>query len=288
MSRLANTILTGAFTSGYSAPMVDVRQGGQQGYAPDLSQFVSNSAYVQRPLVALLMEAPVGFQFLPDPDFWVGALKALIEMHPKSISGLARGITLDFVENAVSGGGEIQQDVTDIKRARSAPSFTYVEKYGRPIQNFWEQMLLMLVGDPDTKVPGIATLGGARPTDLLPDMYSFTTLFFEPDPTFSTVVKAWLTTNMLPMSTGDITAKRELSSAMDTNEFTIEFTGLSQSSMGVMMFAQSILDQINMTNANPNLAPAFLEGIEADVAASDTGYIASAEALGSSAIASRG
>jgi hypothetical protein len=289
MSRLADAILTGQFTAGYSAPMLDLRNGGQMGYAPNLAAFASNAAYVQRNLVCLLMEAPLGFQFMPDPDFMVGALKALLETHPKTITGMNATVTVDFsAENAVSGGGEMQQDFTDIKRQRSEPQFVFVEKYGRPIQTFLYEWITNLIGDPDTKVPNIATLAGNKPTDLLPDMYTCTCLFFEPDPTFSTVVKAWLTTNMAPKGTGDITGKRDLASAMESSDLTIDFTGISQSSLGVRQFAQSILDNINLTNANPNLAPAFLQGIEADVAAANTGYVAGAEALGNSAIASRG
>ena len=289
MSRLADAILTGAFTSGYSAPMLDIRNGGQMGYAPNLAQFVSNAAYVQRNLVCLLMEAPLGFQFMPDPDFWVGALKSMVELHPKSITGFNAEVTVDFgAENAVSGGGEMQQDYTDIKRARTEPEFVLVDKYGRPFQSFIYEWITNLIGDPDTKVPNIATLAGNKPTDLLPDMYTATMLFFEPDPTFTTIVKAWLTTNMAPKSTGAVTGKRDITSAMESSEITIPFTGISSSSLGVRLFAQQILDQINLTNANPNLAPAFISGIQADVAAANTGYQAEAEALGSSAIVSRG
>lgn len=289
MSRQIDAILTGDFTSGYSAPMLDLRLGGQQGYAPNLTEWNSNQAYVQRNTVCLLIEYPLGFNYLPDPEFWISALKALFEVHPKQISGLNAGLTVDWgAENAVSGGGEMQQDFTDIKRARTQPQFTWVEKYGRPIQTFLYEWITNLIGDPDTKVPNIATLVGERPTDLLADMYSATCLFFEPDPTFSTVTKAWLTCNMAPTSTGEITGKRELAGQMDQSELSIEFTGLSQSSLGVRMFAQAILDSINLANANPNLAPAFVEGIAADVAAANTGYLAQAETLGASAIASRG
>ena len=289
MARTTDAILTGQFTQGYSNPMVDLRIGGQQGYAPNLAQFVNNAAYVQRPIVALLMEAPLGFQYMPDPDYMVGALKAMVELHPKSITGLTAGLKADFsAENAVSGGGEMQQDITDMKRERTQVTFTWVEKYGRPIQAILYEWMTSLMLDPDTKVPAIATLAGNRPTDILPDMYTMTCLFFEPDPSFTTVVKAWLTTNMAPMSTGDIVGKRELSSAMEGLELAIEFTGLSQSTLGVRQLAQNILNNINLANANPNLAPAFLSGIEADVAAANNGYVANAEALGNSAVATRG
>ena len=288
MSRVVDAILSGPFTEGYSAPMLDLHYGGQQGYAPNLTEWVSNQAYIQRPLICLLVEAPAGFQFLPDPDFYVGALKALVEQHAKSITGLNATIDVEWgAENAVSGGGEVQQDFTNVTRTRSSPTFTWIEKYGRPIQTYLQEWITMLLADPDTKVPGIATLPNVKPTDLLADMYAATMLFFEPDPTQTTVLKAWLVTNMAPKTTGNIEAKRELSSSMEQLELSVEFTALSQSSLGVRMFAQAILDSINLANANPNLAPAFVEGIQADVAAINTGYIANAEGLGASAVVQR-
>lgn len=287
MARLAQAILSSPFTAGYSAPMVDVRYGGQNGYAPVLTEWVNNQAYVAKQMICLLIEAPRGFAYLPDPDFWVGALKALFERQPKTISGMQMGLKVDVVENAVSGGGEMQQDMIDVKRDRTVPSFTWIEKYGRPIQTYLFEWITNLLADPDTKIPNICTIPGVKPTDLLADLYSCTCLFFEPDPTHSTILKAWLTTNMYPMATGDITAKRELSSAMESGEITVEFSGLSQSGLGVRLFAQALMNSINITNANPNLAPAFVGEIDANVLAANTGYAANAEALGSGAVAVR-
>ena len=287
MSRLAQALLSGSAADITSSPTLDIRIGGQQGFSPNLAQWVSNQAYVQRHLICLLIEAPRGFQYLPDPKFWTGALKALVETQPKSISGMAAGLEVDSVENAVSGGGEMQQDPTNVTRARTVPSFTFVERYGRPIQTFLYEWITNLIADPDTKVANIATLAGVRPTDLLADMYSATMLFFEPDPTHSTVVKAWLTTNMWPKATGEITGKRELSAAMESGEFTVEFSGLSQSTLGVRLFAQALLDSINFTNANPNLAPAFVQGIDPSVLSANTGYAIGAESLGAAAVIQR-
>ena len=284
MSRLANAILTGQFAALSLTPMSDLRLGGQNGWAPNLAQFCNSQAYVQRNLVALLIEAPTGFQYLPDPAFMVGALKALIELHPKSISGLARGLETDWVENAVSGGGEMQQDNTNVTRARSVPSFTYIEKYGRPIQMFIEFWITMLLADPDTKVAGITTLPGVKPTDLLADVSTCTILFFEADPSNTTINKAWLTTNSMPKATGDITGKRDLTTAMESSELTVEWTGISQSSLGVRLFAQALLDSINYTNANPNLAPAFVQAISSTVLADPGGYAANVQTMGASAV----
>lgn len=284
MSRLQNAILTGPFSAGFAAPQPNLTLGGMNGFRADLSQFANNAAYVQRPLVWLLLEAPRGFQYLPDPDYMTAALKALIELHPKTVSGFNRGLKADFVENAVGGGGEMQYDITDMKREQTQIQATYIDKYNRPIQGFWEYYLEMLGLDPESKVPGICTLPGIKPTDLLPDVTTFSTIAFEPDPTFQYVLKAWLTTGIMPKMTGDITGKRDIQNAMESGELSIDFTGTSASGLGVQMFAQSILDNINLTNANPNLAPAFISEVDADVAAQAVGFVDNVQTLGQTAV----
>lgn len=288
MSRLADSFQSGPMTDGITNPMLNLAYGGQHGFAPNYSQYVNSAAYVRRNLIALLMEAPLGFQYLPDPAGMTLALKNLIEVHPKSITGLQRGLRADFTDTAFGGGGELQEDLVNITRERSTPSFGFIEKAGRPIQTFIEEWMLLLGLDPESKVPGIATLLGTRPTDMLPDMTGATVLFFEPDPTMQFVTKAWLTTNMFPKGTGDIVGSRDLTQAMENLDFTIDFTGITSSNLGVRNFAQAMLNQIRLDNANPYLAPAFIEGVQADVAAAAVGYQVGVEALGASAIASRG
>jgi len=288
MARLADAILNGnAYTRGKApSSMLDIQYGGQNGFAPNLAEWVSNTHYVRRNLVCLLIEAPKGFQLLKEPNFWVNALKALVEVHAKTIDGFAAGLEVDTsAETAVGGAGEMHQDFTNITRARTNPSFTFTDLYGRPIQHFINDWIVNLIGDPDSKVPAISNIPGFKPSDLLADMYSATMLFFEPDPTHTKVGKAWLTTNMFPKSTGDLTAKRDLTAAGELSELTIEFTGISQSGLGVLSFAQALLDKVNLANANPYARSAWLDKIAADV---DTGkypgYKESAEKLGATAL----
>ena len=288
MSRLADAILSGAYSKG-RAPMTDLQYGGQNGFAPNLAEWVSNTHYVRRNLVCILIEAPKGFQLMKEPNFWVNALKAMVEVHAKSIDGFSAGLEVDTsAETAVSGGGEMMQDFTNVTRARTNPSFSFVDMYGRPIQNFLHDWIINLIGDPDSKIPAISTMEGVKPKDLLADMYSATMLFFEPDPTHTKVAKAWLTTNMYPKGTGEITGKRDLTAAGELSELTIEFTGLSQSGLGVISFAQALLDKINITNANPFARPAFVQKLDSDVANSgakeSTGYKEGAETLGKTSL----
>lgn len=284
MARITDAVLDQrAFGRGINQPMLDISHGGQFGFSPDLTEWVSNQAYVRRNLVCILLEAPKFFQLMPEPQKWVESLKSLLELHCKTIEGFNAGLTVELDEHAVGGAGEFQQEVTDVKRARSEPSFTFVEKYGMPIQTFLYNWITYGLMDPDTKYAMVGTLSGQKPEDLLADWYSASILVFEPDPTHKKVVKSWVTTNVFPKGTGEIIGKRDLASASEVSTLTVEFAGLSQYGLGTNVFAQKILDTINITHANPNLRASFISAIAADIV-DTTGYKKGVETLGTSAV----
>ena len=285
MSRITDAILgQKSFGRDATQPMLDLTYGGQFGYAPRLTEWVSNQAYVRKNLFAILLEAPRFFQLMPDPQKWVSVLKSLIELHPKTIEGLNAGIKLETDTHNVGGAGELQDEVIDSKRDRSEPVFTYVEKYGKPIQTFLQQWIQYGIMDPDTKYPLIGTLTGQKPDDMLADWYSCSVLFVEPDPTHRKVVQSWVVTNMFPKGTGDIVGKRDLTSASEVLNLSIEFTGIAQTGLGTNVFAQKILDAITLDNANPYLRPSIIDKITSDVEAATVGYQSTVTDLGKSAV----
>jgi hypothetical protein len=264
--------------------MVNLQLGGQMGYSTNLTEWINNQSYVRRNLICMLVEAPSGFQLLNNPEYWVGTLRSLVELHAMAIDGLNQTLQVDFAQTAVGGAGEQHEDFIDVKRDRSNVSFRWSEKYGMPVARFLSGWIRMLMMDPETKVAEIATLTGSAPTDMLADRYSATMLFMEPDPTHTKVVKAWLITNMMPKSSGQITGHRDLTQAMETVSHDVEFTGIAQVGAGVDAFAQEMLSGINLSAANPYQRPAFVQQISADVARTSRSYKEGVEALGSSAL----
>ena len=286
MARVTDALLgEKAYARGRPTPTLDLAYGGQMGYAPDLTEWVSNAAHVRRHVFFLLLEAPRVFRVLPDSDKWTQALRLMMEVHPRSIEGLTATLTVDTDNTPVGGGGEIQEEITNVTRAPSTPSFTFNDKYGSPISTFLDNWITYGMMDPNTKVANAGTLSGDRPTDMLPDWYSATGIFIEPDPLHRKVVRSWLCTNMFPKSNGEITGSRDLTSAMQMSNFTVEFAAISQYGLGVNVLAQQLLDKININNANQNLRSAFVTGESADVAAvSNMGYKSSAERVASQAV----
>lgn len=288
MARYKDSLLGNgeAFAKGKQNVMVNVAklEAGQNGRATQIDGYVSNANYVRRNIIAILVEAPRGFQDLPNSDKWVATLKSLVELHAQSIEGLQSTLTADFVESAVGGAGEFQEDISNVTRARSTPTFTWIEKYGKPINAFLTGWITNLLMDPVSKVPNVVTMNPNAPTDLLPDYTGATIMFIEPDPTHTRVVEAWLCTNMHPKTAGEVIGSRDLTAGGEVSSYAVEFTALTQHGVGVREFAQRYLDELNRSLVNPNLTPAFVQAIEADVKAAESGYSNQIDKMSSEAI----
>ena len=63
-----------------------------------------------------------------------------------------------------------------------------------------------------------------------------------------------------------IELRRDLGSGREVREISITTTGFQDTSFGTLAIAQMILDTINYTGANPQMQPAPLDDIDADVA----------------------
>lgn len=284
-TRKTDALLEGkAQGQGVNNDMLDLSYGGQMGYANNLKEWVSNAAYVRRHIFPILIAQPSFFQNTSFGDKLTAQLRALVERHPTRIEGLNSSLEVEFAETPVGGAGEVQEEVTNVRRSPSKPSHSYFEKYGRPIQNFLEWWITFGLMDPDTKIANIGTLATA-PTDMLPDRYTMTVLYIEPDAIHAKVAKSWLCANMMPRGTGEIIGSADRASAMNLQELSIEFTALTQRSNGVDYWAQQILNTVKITDANPYMRDAFYKDITADVQRANTGYAKSIDDVREGAIA---
>ena len=257
--RLPNALMSENVAYGdRNEPTLRLDYGGNFGYAPDIEEWVSNQAYVKRNLIILLLEIPKFMGIMGNSHEWYAGLRALIELHPKSVSGFNAGLEVSVHEQAVGGGGELQQAYTDVKRARTVPVFSWVDKDGNTIQRFLEYWIRFGLMDPDSKVPMATTLDGYKEKDWLADWYAMTIMAIEPNATMESVIRSWITTNMWPMSTGDITGKRDMTTEHEAVEIDITFTGISDTSLGTNICAQAMLDTINAKNANNWLRKCFV------------------------------
>lgn len=274
MTRFADTIMpaTLGLARGNQVSIVDPRRGASMGYAPDLTSWISNQQYIRKPLIPFLITAPTGFQMLPDPDSWVGVLKALVELHPVRITGLNQGLEVDTTTTPSGGAGQVQEDPTNVTQTTSNISFSWNEKVGMPIQRFLRDWIQYLIMNAESKYAAINTLPGRKLPDMLADRYSMVMLFVEPDANHNKVMKSWLVANMYPKSTGEIIGARDLTAPGEASNIDINFTGLVQMGRGVDAFAQRILDGVSITGADPYNRAAFMDKVSADVLAQRVGY----------------
>jgi hypothetical protein len=285
MERLQDTILGNkGFAKGIEAPMTNLVHGGQFGHAPNPGQYINNGAYVRTNTIAILLEAPRVFQHLPDPQVWIENLKNFIELHSRTIDGLQWGLTVDSAEQAFGGGQEMQSTPTNVTRARSEPTHVMDEKYGIPGWHLFDGWIRNGIMDPETKFSALVADGANSPADMLPDFYSMTVLYIEPDPTFKYAVKAWLITNMYPKELTSYEGRKDQTSAYEPIELSVPFTGIQQVGKGVNALANRKLKEMVTGGMDPNRAPAFISKVDSDVKAGNGGYEAALKTASSVAI----
>lgn len=273
MSRIAGTILgQEAYGIGRGTPMVDIQQGGQFGFQPEFTQMASNTLYVRRNLVARLISGPAAFKYLPNGDKLNATLKALVEMWPQTIEGLKSTLTTEYEDTPFGPAGEMIQAWKSTRRARSEPQFTYgAELLGRPMTTFFNYWVEWLLGSADTQTPLISTLAD-KPLQLLQSDVSMVVLFFEPNATFTSIDKAWLSGNMAPMGElPPIEGKKDPTAEGEKIQIQLNWTATTMVGQGVNQLAQKFLSQMSLTGANPNMRQAFMQDISADVKAADSG-----------------
>lgn len=281
MSRLKDAILSNrAWARGSNAPMVDLKYGGQMGYAPQYAEWVNNAAGVRKNLIPLLLDYPRGFDYLPEKMEWIKTLRQLVEVHSLSITGVNATLTVATTGNPVGGDSQQQLDPTNVTMEPTNISMRWNDKYGFPISKFWSQYIRLLIMDPQTKVAGVSTLGANKPGDMLPDMRSFSMALIEPDPQHNKVVRSWVVTNLFPQGSGEIIGSRDLTADGEVPSIDISFGGIAQFGFGVDVFCQQLLDGIDITGANPLNRESFITQIDADINSSGRGYEFSAEQLG--------
>jgi len=273
MSRYNNPFIGNkGYGLGQAANTIDLAQAGSHQFAPNLANLAANTPYIRRNVIPFLIEAPKFFQYTSNPELYVQCLKALIENHTRTIDGLNQQLTVDTAEAPVGGSGERIQTATNVTRAISTPSHGCWELQGRAISKFIKWWIQYGIGDENTKVPLIVADGKNVTAEMYDaTFYGATILYVEPDPTFTDVVSAWLSTNMFPTGTPPWEGSKDAGQLGQNLDINIEFTATTDVSVGTLMFARNILQSLNLSGMNPNENPLWLEGVAADVAKAENG-----------------
>lgn len=195
----------------------------------DLAEFVANRVHIPRPLQARVLSITKnGVEILNS-----------VAVPPHEGEELAKAIQYIFEALAmrltnVWTGQNFDQATGKFTPAQGTrqPVLSVIERYGSPVAvllNTWIQRRL-----------------------------NVELLFYEPDTTFTQVIHAWQFSGVLPTSTGSNEVKRDLSMKPEAAVYDVplSWTDMVYDAQALVR-AQGVLDDINLMNANPNLAPAF-------------------------------
>lgn len=287
MSLYAQSIFQkGQVYAGNSAAF-DLKYGAQNAFMPRIGmigpdgktygEWISNAAYVKRNLIPVLLQAPRFFDFMPNSAQFIAAWKSLLEAEPLTIDGLNSGLTVDTDSHPVGGAGEMQEEVTNVTQATSAPSFSFQEKLGRPIQKLLGIVIRYGMMDQWTKKPLVAnyfTSDSDYNGLYTPDFFTTSMLFIEPDITHRHAQNAWLCVNMFPKSDGDNSGKMDKKSGGELLSHSIEFSAITDNREAVHRFADAVLRSLTQLNKLPETHMALpVSDIDPKIrAAKDAGF----------------
>lgn len=277
MSVRINEVIAG--TNGYGelsrAPLLNMAPGGQHGHQSDLRYILSSQDYISRQLICKVLRTPTLLKNMPNGQRYVEAIVQLFETYAQTWEGFTRTLTTATADTPISGSGEVFQSIAKTTRGRTEPVMGLPDKYNGSVTRLMEWWQQELLSDPDTQIANFYTRRDVSnmPTDHLADRYSCVALFFETDPTFQFPTKAWLVGNMFPLSSGEITARRDKTAEGELNQLSIPFAGYAQVGLGVDDLAMRVMRSMTISGTNPNYKPEFVGDMGADVSSVQFNYV---------------
>jgi len=282
MSRLANTIVrtSSLVRSDAQSKMVDPRNNGLSGGMPDYQSIVSNSAYVRRDLVAVLITEPKMFSQYTDAAALTAMLKACVEIH-WDWTGINGTLTVESDERQVTKGGQMMQTPTNVTRQPSVPVAASYERPGRVFSRLID--FIIRSGIRDERNARATAMNSGDVTDQLLDFYSMQVLFFEPDPTGQFVERAWFCTNMYPKAGNDNSASKTAAQGGEALDFSVEWACMDIVNDNVDAMAQAYLDGLKDSYFDPQALAIPDTERSAAVQAAEYGYAESIAAANEAA-----
>lgn len=266
----------GLHVDGGKYDMVNPFNSGQNGPVGQVGKFVTNAHRLRRNVIARVMEFPKWVDYMPNPAIWRQAIKSFIEVH-STISGLDKTLSHEAVQTQQGRNNRIQYEAGMVTEAISSVTHTTPDKHGKVFQNMLWAWLTYGIMDKDTGHPGIAAINNNVP-DFLPDMYSMTVLYIEPDAYQRKAQNAFWLTNMIPEAAGQDTGDRDPNTGPQTNELSITFTSQQWTGWGAMQAADLELERMKLYGLRPYARKLWLtpsqqtDGINPDVNATSGGY----------------
>jgi len=244
---------------------VDIRKGNTWGFLPsiggmdsgkNIQEWMYNTPYLRRDLIAIVLETPKGFDYLPNPKMWHEAVRSLFEIHAKTIEGLDGTLTVESTEQESGLNNQKIKTPSNVTIAESNVTLGgIVEKYGIPIEILLDTWIRYLFMDPNTKAPLITTLPKAdKITVYDPTYWACSVIFIEPDVLLRKAVHGWVVTNLYPQAGVEVKGSKDKTSGRELKEISIEMGGLAMPTTNIksMALANKILTSLKLYNLSPD------------------------------------
>lgn len=239
--------------------VANLKVGAQLGvglYAPNLD---AATPLVLTPTVLVVMQTPTMYNNRPNMS---SMIKAVIEGHPRAVSGIDFGYTLETSPTPVGHDGQNLLVPTKAKRSEVSPSFVFQEVTGNLIWNMFRQWLTD-IQNPDTNA-SFAQI--EDPGAYVMSTYSMSMLAIQFDPTMlpENIIDAAFYTNMFPLGTGDLGLERTIATSKAI-ERTINMSALVQHNDQIRAMAVTVAEQLQIVKADYTKATPYRSDVESSL-----------------------
>lgn len=234
----------------------DMTKGSQLGVGLQAATLDAATPLVFPPAVIVVLATPTMYKNDPDTSRMI---KALIESHAKTVSGIDFGYTLETSEQPVGHDGQNIQVPTKSKRSAVNPSFTFSEVTGNLVWNLFLQWLRD-IQDPDTNA---SMARFANPDTFMSSAYSMSMVVIQFDPTMrpENIIDAAFYTNMFPTDPGGPLGLERQISQSKVMERTVTFTGHVQHNRATRELGIKIATELQLAKVNYNKTKPGIEAV---------------------------
>ena len=243
----------------------NLQVGAQLGigsYHPNLD---AATPVVFTPTVLLVLQTPTMYD--ENRTNMAKMIKAVIEGHPKAVTGIDFEYQLDLSPTPIGHDGQNMNVPTKAKRSEVNPSFVFQEVSGNMIWNMFRQWIWD-IQNPDTNA---AMVGMNNPGPYVMSTYAMTMMAIQFDPTMlpENIIDAAIYTNMFPTGTGTLGLERTIATSK-APERTINFTAIVQHNDKIRAIAKTIAEELNYAKVNYNYATPFTAEVKGNI--KEAGY----------------
>lgn len=249
-------------TSLGSAPgqlISNVARSGQLGIGIRTTKLDGATPVVFNPVVALVLQVPSMWDRYPKRQ---ETLRALMETHAKSISGIDFGYELATEETPVGHDGQTMKVPTRTTRSQVNPSATFTEYVGCPVYRLFRTWMFD-IQHPDTNASALPNWidDNAQIPAWCMSAYSMSMLFIQYDPTGlpDRIEDAFTIINMFPTSIGEMGFERNIGTTKIL-ERSISFTGIVQHNENTIALGRAMAETLRLHKINYQFALPGLNG----------------------------